>query len=161
MFVFIGMKSVNLFFCFGAIAWFFAACGPHYAYEQQTTLPEAVWSYQDTVAFQFDIPDTTARYDLYATVAHEEAFGSQNVYLKILTRFPDGKQTSDVKSFDLYDLQGNCHGYCAGGNCRTQLLLKANTKFPMPGTYGIAFVQYTRRDSLTGIASMGLALEQR
>ncbi len=145
--------SCLLLLCFGA-------CGDNYLYETTKEIPNGVWTYRDTLNFQFDIADTSARYNLYVEFAHADTFPHQNLYLRLKTRFPDGRRVSDVKSFDFFSAQGVSNGTCSNGKCRVQLNLKQKTRFPQPGTYAITFEQYMRRDSVPGVASIGMAIEK-
>lgn len=138
----------------------FGACGSDYFYETSKEIPGGIWTYRDTLDFQFNIADTSARYNLYVEFTHADTFPNQNLYLKLKTQFPDGRRVSDVKSFDFFSTQGVPNGNCTNGKCRVQLNLKQKTRFPQPGTYTITLEQYMRRDSVPGVASVGIAIEK-
>lgn len=142
------------------LSWVLSACGSDYYYASDHALPGGVWAFRDTVDFKFEIADTSARYNLYVDFVHADSFPFQNLYLRLKTQFPDGRRTSDVKSFDLYNGKGESNGKCSGSQCTVQLNLKQNTRFPQPGAYTITFEQYTRRDSVPGVAKIGMAIEK-
>ena len=143
-----------------AIVTIFSACGPDYVFHEEKELPEAGWSYRDTIDFRFSITDTSQVYNLYMDFEHADTFSQQNVYLKLYTLFPDGKRLSRVRSFDLYNAQGESNGKCSGSNCDVQLVLQENAYFNRPGDYVLTLEQYTRRETLGGIRAVGLAVER-
>jgi gliding motility-associated lipoprotein GldH len=91
---------------------------------------------------------------------HADTFPSQNIYLKLYTRFPDGKRLSRTRSFDLFNAQGESNGECSGGKCHVHSLLQENAYFNRRGEYVIALEQFMRRDSLPGMLSVGLVIEK-
>jgi gliding motility-associated lipoprotein GldH len=135
------------------------ACGPQYVFEEEKDLPEAGWTYRDTVEFKFEITDTTRVYNLYMDFEHVDTFAFQNLYLRLSTLFPDGTRLSRVRSFDLYNAQGESNGSCSGRTCSVQMVLQQNAFFKQPGTYVLTLEQFGRRDTLPGVGSVGLAVE--
>ena len=138
----------------------FASCDNNYLYQEEKTLPGAVWTYRDTLDFSFTVADTSTLYNLYLDFKHSDAFPYQNIYLKLYTRFPDGKRLSKVRNFDLFDAQGTSNGQCSGGECSVRILLQDNAFFNTAGAYTITLEQYMRVDSLNGIIAAGLAVEK-
>lgn len=136
------------------------ACGPDYIFHEEKDLPEAGWSYRDTVDFKFTISDTSQVYNLYMNFEHADTFSSQNVYLRLYTLFPDGKRLSRVRSFDLYDAAGKSNGKCSGGSCNVELVLQQNAYFNRPGDYVLTLEQYSRREVLPGLRNVGLSIEK-
>jgi gliding motility-associated lipoprotein GldH len=76
-------------------------CGPEVIYDRAETLPAEGWSYADSVAFEFAIPDTVRNYDLVLMVEHDQTFPYQNFYVNIHTDFPNGRRTTQLVSLQL------------------------------------------------------------
>lgn len=136
-----------------------SACENNYHYNETQEIAGGNWTYSDTLDFRFRIDDTMAMYNLYLDIRYADTFATQNVYVKLHTVFPDGKRMSKQRSFDLFDARGQPLGECSGRTCRLHTLLQENAYFNAPGEYRIALEQYTRRDVLPGILSIGLSLD--
>ncbi len=137
-----------------------AACGPNYLFEEKKAIPNERWAYRDTLDFKFNVPDTTALYNLYVNFVYADSFPNQNIYVKFYTRFPEGKRLSKPLSFDFYDPIGNPAGKCSGGTCSAQIAIQQNAFFEEAGEYTITLEQFGRRDPLPGIKTVGLSVEK-
>lgn len=136
------------------------ACGPDYLYKEEKKIAAGQWAYRDTMDFRFSIADTTQLYNLFADFEYADTFPTQNIYLKLHTRFPDGKRIARIRSFDLFDTQGTAAGKCSGHTCKARILLQDKAYFNLPGEYTITLEQFTRRDPLPGMRSAGVAVEK-
>jgi gliding motility-associated lipoprotein GldH len=154
------MKSIHNFLGVITLAALLCACNDKVFYESTQDLQGSQWAYGDTLDFRFSIVDTTQLYDLYLHFAYVDSFPTQNVYLRLHTRFPDGKRPSKVKSFDLFDALGNPVGDCSGHRCKARLLLQDNAFFNQTGEYCLTLEQFTRTAQLGGISGAGLVLEK-
>ncbi len=136
------------------------ACGEKYLYESEKNIPNAQWTYTDTLDFKVPVTDTTLLYNLYIQFTHSDTFPSQNIYLKLYTRFPDGKRVSRIRSFDLFDVEGKPVGDCSSSSCTAKILLQNNLYFNQVGDHLITLEQYSRTSPLTGLTSVGILLEK-
>lgn len=138
-----------------------AACGPDYVYREVQEIPDdSQWEYADSLNFTFTISDTAARYNFYLDFEHSDTFAFQNIYLKLYTRFPDGHRLMKIRSFDFFDNQGAAVDKCSGNRCNLRAVLQENAFFKATGDYVLTVAQHTRRESLPGVISVGLALEK-
>ncbi len=137
-----------------------ASCGPDYLFEEEKKIADGQWAYRDTLDFRFMVTDTAQLYNLFADFEYADTFPAQNIYLKLHTRFPDGKRMSRIRSFDLFDAQGSSAGKCSGHSCNTRILLQDKAYFNLPGEYMITLEQFTRRNPLPGVDVVGLAVEK-
>ena len=151
------MKPFIFLIAFAAL---FSACGPDYLYEQHTEVPNAQWAYRDSMDFSFRIEKTDALYNLYLEFVHADTFATQNIYVQLHTRFPDGKTLKKTISFDLFDEKGAPKGDCSGGKCADRILIQQDAFFETPGEYRIVVEQYTRTERLPGIYGVGLMVEK-
>lgn len=152
------MRNSIAAFVFLALA--ITACGPSYFYQSDTAIPAGGWMYRDTLDFGFTVADTSALYNLYLDTEYADSFPNQNLYLKLYTRFPDGKRLAKPYAFDLFDALGAAKGKCSGHTCTLRTLLQQNAFFNQTGPYTITVEQFMRRDSITGIRSVGLTVEK-
>ena len=146
--------------CFVLFVLSLASCGPDYLFEEEKEIADGQWNYRDTLDFRFTVTDTAQLYNLFADFEYADTFSTQNVYLKLHTRFPDGKRVNRIRSFDLFDAQGNAVGKCSGHACTTRILLQDKAYFNLPGEYTITLEQYTRFEPLPGINVVGVAVEK-
>ena len=147
-------------FSFFVLILAFAACGPSSLFDEEKTVPNGQWAYRDTLDFKFNVPDTSALYNLYVNFLYADSFPNQNVYVKFYTRFPDGKRLSTPLSFDFFDPIGNPAGKCSGKECRAQIAIQQNAFFEKAGEYTITLEQFGRLDPLPGIKKVGLSVEK-
>jgi gliding motility-associated lipoprotein GldH len=138
-----------------------ASCGPDYLFEAQQDIRDSQWAYADTLNFQFEVRDTTSRCDFFLDFDYAEDFPFQNIYLKLSTLYPNGKRLSKMRSFDLFDAQGRALGKGSGAGLRLRTSLQDNAFFNQTGPYTVTVEQYTRREALPGVRSVGLAVVKR
>ena len=143
-----------------AIVFSMTSCGPDYLFEEEKKIADGQWNYRDTLDFRFMVTDTAQIYNLFADFEYADTFSTQNIYLKLYTRFPDGRRVSRIRSFDLFDAQGNALGKCSGHACNTRILLQDKAYFNLPGEYTITLEQYTRFEPLPGMSVVGVAVEK-
>ncbi len=136
------------------------ACGDNFTFKSEIKIPNGQWAYTDTLDFKVPVSDTAQLYNLYIQFTHADTFPTQNIYLKLYTRFPDGKRVSRIRSFDLYDIEGKPAGKCSGTSCATRLLLQNNLYFNQMGEYTITLEQYSRSNLLGGITAVGIMMEK-
>lgn len=136
------------------------ACGENFHYEKTYTPAEEVWSYEDLLVFDFSIPDTTGRYTFYLDLVHSVDYPFQNLYTRIVTRYPDQEPRTDVLSLELSNELGLWQGKCRGAYCRVRIPLQTRAIFETPGDYQLSFAQHTRQDSLPGLRSIALRIQR-
>lgn len=135
------------------------ACGHQYFYQERKNIPNQQWTYHDTLDFRFDIADTSKTYNLYLDFEYVDSFPTQNLYLRLHTLFPDAKRLSKQKSIELFDAYGAPVGSCSNHKCQAHILLQEHTYFDRPGPYVITLEQFTRRDSLPGLFTIGMSID--
>ena len=138
-----------------ALVGFGVSCTSSPLYEKRVELP-GVWTYADSLGFEFEVVDTTARYDLVMTLAHSPEFANENLYTLIRTTYPDGRVVSDQVNLSLADTYGNWHGACSGETCTLDIELQRGARFDESGSYRLSVHQYSRIDSLAGVSGVGL-----
>lgn len=137
------------------------ACGPSYIFEETKVIAENGWSYTDSLNFDFEIADTSTIYDLHLILDHKDDFASQNTYIRLKLRFPDGKRTDEQLSLQMADEFGVWLGDCRGENCSLDIPIQTGAYFSQSGSYQLTVEQFSREELLPGITALTFALEER
>jgi gliding motility-associated lipoprotein GldH len=137
---------------------FLISCGNKYVFDETKSVNGDFWQYKDSLTYTVNIVDTAARYDIIATITHDEAYANENLYVKIGTKFPDGKAQQDLISLELADKTGQWYGK-GSSTVVLDIPLQQRAHLNQKGKYTFSFKQYTRNDSLQGIKSVGLKLQ--
>lgn len=103
---------------------------------------------------EFDVTDTAQVYQMDLCLKHSTDFNYQNLYVRILTTFPDGKEQSSITSLELLNPDGTWAGDCSRKTCSLNLPLQQHFTFPQKGTYQWAIEPYMRIDTVHGISSL-------
>ncbi|MBK8562024.1 MAG: gliding motility lipoprotein GldH [Saprospiraceae bacterium] len=136
------------------------ACNNDLIFDESKDIPNATWSYDAPVGFDFEVQDTTKAYQVLLEVAHAGDFGYQNCYVQITTRFPNGEEKKQTVSLELAAQSGIWNGECSGNECTIEILLQAKAKFKAPGKHSIIVEQFMRVNPLPGIEAIGLIIKQ-
>ena len=132
-----------------------AACGPEVVFEGRHEVA-GVWTYADSADFRYAIADTSQAYDLTLTLAHTDAFATQNLYARFVTTYPSGGREVQDVSLELADRFGNWLGTCRGEACELVIPLQEAARYPTAGAYGLTLLQHGRTERLPGVEAIGL-----
>lgn len=143
-----------------SLVFVFFSCKPKSFFQESKVVATTGWAYADTLAFQFEVTDTSKRYTMQLDVAWADSFQHQNLYLKLGTVWPGGKYTQVVRSYDLYDQEGKPNGEKTSGSYKGSFILQDGTRFNQPGTYQLTVAQHSREEKLTGIQNVGLCIKE-
>lgn len=146
--------------CLSILLLSFLACKQEYLFNSKDKIDNGIWTYQDLKRFQFSIQDTSALYNIHLTLSAADSFATENIYIKLWTVFPDGKQLEYIKSIPIFDNEGKIIGDKSGQTYTQQIILQENAFFNQMGSYQITIEQFMRTDSLPGISSVGLIIEK-
>lgn len=136
-----------------------AGCSPDYLYKETKAIENYSWSYEKPVKFQYTITDTMQIVNMLLELEHAASFSSQNLYVKIKTRFPSGGEQEQVVSLELADKAGQWQGDCSGEWCKVSIPLQTDIFFNNSGTYHLTIEQYMRQSPIAGIKSFTLTIE--
>ncbi|NND31416.1 MAG: gliding motility lipoprotein GldH [Saprospiraceae bacterium] len=137
------------------------SCGKSHFYYGNQPISNGVWSYDDTLTYSLDIADTTSRYDIGLEVKHSTDFAFQNLYIKILTDFPDGETVSQTLPIELADHTGIWFGRCSGSHCQVGIQLQENARFDRIGQHTFRILQYMRENPINGIEKINFFLDRK
>lgn len=159
----ISLKKVVFLFttCFILLT----ACTHINLYEKVVSIPGQAWQSSFKPSFTFDITDTTAPYQLFLIVRHNNKYNYNNLWVNVYRKKPDG-QVSKVP-FEL-QLATNEKGWLAEGmddiyEHRVPLTPPANDSFYFnkAGTYTFTVEQIMREDPLENMLNVGLRVEKK
>ena len=141
----------------GFIILAFFGCEQRPDFSKKITI-DKIWTYENELKFPFAITDTDSNYDLILSLTYGLEFDYQNLYVKIITIYPDGNQDEDIISLNLTDGSGLFLGDCGSKKCEIDLLLQERFKFKEAGSYEITIIQNGRVDKLEDIYGAELKL---
>lgn len=149
-----------IFLTVSFLLYFATECGSDCFYQKTIEVPNSQWTYGDSIRFEFDIPDTSARYNLNLEVEHASDFAFQNLYVKFHTRYPSGKEVAQVVSLELAKKAVIWQGECSGHWCHLTIPLQTSAIFPEPGKQSLVLEQFMRENPLKGIRSFSLCIQK-
>lgn len=134
-----------------------ASCHDKEVYSHTYTL-DGVWTYADSLVFDYRIEDTLTPYDLKLLVRHSDAYAYENLYIQASTSFPDGRIVVNPVSLELADQQGQWVGKCSGHTCNAEITMASKAYFQVPGSYRLVLKQFSRMASLDGVEAVQLQI---
>lgn len=139
---------------------FFAvSCDDNAVFEQTTGIPEATWSSDHKLSFDFTIDDTLTNHNFYINVRNSGDYPYSNLYLFVVTEFPNGKSAKDTVECILADNTGRWLGTGLGDLVDHQIMFKYQRRFPLMGDYKMELQHAMRMDPLEGISDAGVRIE--
>ena len=119
---------------------------------------EGDWTYSKELSYAIEIDQLDDTYDLILSLTYGTDFAYQNIYVKIKTQYPNGKEIKDVLSLNLTNGSGLFLGDCSSSRCVIDLLLQENFKFTEKGKYEITIIQNGREENLEDVYAAELKL---
>jgi gliding motility-associated lipoprotein GldH len=124
------------------------------------------WAEADTLAFDFEAPDTIRPYHLFFNTRLNQNYEFNNLYLIANISFPNGKQIGDTLEYEMAYPDGELMGTGFGSVKESKLWYKSKVTFTEQGKYTIEVKQAMRKfgsvealDTLRGIMDFGIHLE--
>ena len=156
-------KSFLFFICTFAylpICLLLSSCDKNRIMEENIQIEGHKWDYAAAKTFTADIKDTVQHYNIYVNLRHGFNFEWRNVWVKIETTFPDGKQFERRVNLILSEPDGHWNGDCLGDNCDIQIPIQDNAFFPKIGKYTFKISQDMRINPLAYVKSVGMRVER-
>jgi len=115
-----------LFFC---LVLTLTSCDKNRVMEEHEQVKDNRWDYADSKIFTADIKDTAQHYNIYVSVRHGFNFEWRNLWVKMETTFPDGRQFERRVNLILSEPDGHWNGDCLGDNCDMLIPIQDNAFF--------------------------------
>lgn len=106
-----------------------------------------------------NIDDSMQFYNMYILLRNSTDFKTQNFYVFMKTKYPDGSVEQDTLGFILCDKFGNWTGNGQGRLKNNKFLFQPKVRFPHNGEYIFSVTQGMREDVVEGISDFGIVLE--
>ncbi|NJM24469.1 MAG: gliding motility lipoprotein GldH [Bacteroidia bacterium] len=121
------------------------------------------WLVTDIPSFEFRIPDSTAEYNIYLNLRNEVSYPNANIYFTYYLADSTGAvlQTKLTSQFLFDKKTGEPFGRSGLGDVYDhQFLLLEKRKFRYAGKFNLKVEQFMRTDTLRGVLSVGVRVEQ-
>ena len=138
----------------------FVACDSNVLYDETYRVEEKGWLYSDAVSFNFETTDTISTYTCYIDLRNRNDYPYSNIYLNIVTIYPDGSVASDTNlQFVLAQPNGEWLGRYNGRYVDGRYPL-CQFHFPQVGSYQFVIRHAMRDTLLPGIMDLGMHIEK-
>ncbi len=158
------MRNGFLLFTFCFLL-FCSSCTRINLYEKQVAIPAHEWRSSFKPSFKFIINDTTAPYQIYIIVRHNDKYNYNNLWLNLYTLAPGSKAAAKAQ-YEL-PLATNEKGWLGTGmddlyEHRIALTpLNESFYFKKAGEYTFTLEQIMREDPLSNVMNVGLRIEKK
>lgn len=147
-------------YCILLVALFFGACQTIDLYEQNTTYPDHQWSSKQVNEYQFNIPDSNARYNMLFVIRHHNAYHYKNIWLQVTTQAAGDSAQSQTININLAD---DTNGWLGAGmdDIYDHRVVMNTQPLKLPkGIFKIRVQQIMREDPLQNILTTGVRVEK-
>jgi len=154
-------KSKYGFIVLTLLLLFCASCDTKTVYDENLTIPDEMWLTTMPAYFDVETEDTLTFHTLSLKISNTTDYQYQNIYFFITLFLPNGQVARDTVNCDLANDYGEWYGKGMGKTRTMQFPYRKNFLFPYTGTYRFYIEQAMRDDTLKGIKSIGLKIEQK
>lgn len=144
--------SFLLVWCF---AWVLNSCDSNRVYEENFSVENNVWNYEDVKTFSFEITDTLSPLDLYVNIRTTSDYMYSNLHVFLYSEYPNGYSDKDTLEFILAEQDGKWLGESSGTVIENQILISRGGRFPYSGKYTFKIQHAMREKDLPEIIDIG------
>jgi gliding motility-associated lipoprotein GldH len=137
------------------LAWVLNSCDSNRVYEENFSVENNVWNYEDVKTFAFDITDTLSPLDLYVNIRTTSDYQYSNLYVYLYSAYPNGYSDKDTLEFILAEQDGKWLGESSGTVIENQILISRGGRFPYSGKYTFKIQHAMREKDLPEIIDIG------
>ena len=139
---------------------FLGSCDQNRVFEENTRIPDGIWSRENIISFELVIEDTISPHNLYVNVRNTTLYPMSNLHIIITTTAPSGDSIEERIEVKLADDKGKWLGSGLGDIFDIQQRYKTNIRFAQRGKYSFLFEQGMRVEHLPFIMDVGLRVEK-
>ncbi|UCG28683.1 MAG: gliding motility lipoprotein GldH [Bacteroidales bacterium] len=136
------------------------SCDPNRVFEENKTIPDHTWKWDNVLNFNVEIADTVNPHNIFVNIRNGGQYQYSNLYLFIKTISPSGQWIRDTVECILADEKGRWLGNGLGDIYEIRIPYKINVRFPYTGIYTFEFEQAMRIEDLNHIFDVGLRVER-
>ena len=153
-------KSAITFLSLAILTAVLYSCTTNTVFNQNVILPSEGWYKNNAVAFNVNINDTLDTYDFGLNIRNSINYRYSNLYIFLITEFPNGNISRDTIELNLANDEGKWLGKGWGDIKESNIVLKSGLSFPLIGTYRFLVQHAMRVDTLVGINNIGLSINK-
>ncbi|MCI0921879.1 gliding motility lipoprotein GldH [Sphingobacterium rhinopitheci] len=133
-----------------------SSCTNNAIYDQNSTIKDKSWTYDQKPAFTVHVADNKPTYNIYINLRHTNTYDYSNLYVLLHEKGNKLKDTAYRNEIQLAALDGRWLGKSAASLYEVQYLAKENFSFPDTGKYTFTIEQNMRENPLKDIVDIGL-----
>lgn len=141
---------------------FLISCDSNRIYEDNLEFKDRAWKVTEEARFNFTIPDTSRRYNLYYNVRNSLDYPYARIFITYHLYDSTGSElTKKLVFHDLFDQKtGRPLGDSGLGDLYDHRFPLENRRFGYRGKYSIKLDQFMRQDTLQGVVAVGVRVEE-
>ncbi len=144
----------------GAMLVWITACVPDHVFDENVPVKDYQWYYKDTAAFEVNIQDTVAAYNIYVNIRHNGSYAFSNLWIFVHTQKPGGPWERKRVELPLADKTGRWYGANMSDVYDQQIPIQYKAQMPRKGLYRFVLEQNMRVDPLENVMAVGIRLEK-
>jgi gliding motility-associated lipoprotein GldH len=147
-----------------AAAFRLASCQTVDLYEKNIALPKQAWSTSFKPQFSFTIKDTTASYQLYVVLRHNEQYNYNNIWLNLYAQAPGQPAQKFMIELPLATTEKGWLGTGMDDLYEHRIPVTIDPSrfnFDHAGNYRFTLEQVMREDPLEHVFNVGLRIEKK
>ncbi|RED99734.1 gliding motility lipoprotein GldH [Marinoscillum furvescens] len=136
-------------------------CDPNRVYDSNKDLDGYYWHKDSVQTFTFEVGDASRPHHVFANLRNTADYPFHNLYYRYTLLDSAGQALrTTLKNIYLFDSKtGEPNGSGLGDLFDHRQVLLENYDFPYAGDFQLDLQQYMRRDSLYGVAAVGVRVE--
>ncbi len=145
------------------VVFMLTGCGNQVFYQNEISIPDGKWKIGNTLDYEFEIVDTSNRYDIYYTLTNTLDYPYSNLY--VCYYLEDGQKQIQDTLLQNITLMNSVTGEPFGENYwginrnySHELLAVPAFKFKKAGKYVFRLKQYMRQDPIPEILNVGIKI---
>lgn len=136
------------------------SCHPGRIHEEHRKMEHVAWKKHQDMAFEFEVEDVSASYDIYLAIRHASLYPFDNLLVSTVLTTPGGETRYTNYDFAIKDKEGNFLGDGLGDLWDINLPLRKGFTFSEPGTCLIELENRMLKSITPGIVEIGLIVER-
>src|SRR5256885_14984054 len=140
------------------------SCNTIDLYEKVASIPNLSWSANYKPEFKFIIKDTTAPYQLFIVLRHNEKYNYNNIWLNLYAQAPGDSTQKFMLELPLASNEKGWLGSAMDDLYEHRIALTLDPQkfnFKKAGTYSFTLEQVMREDPLLNVLNAGIRLEKK
>ena len=152
----------TLFFLFAVLI--FNSCRTIDLYEKVVSIPGHSWQSNFKPKFTFEIKDTSANYQVFIILRHNDKYNYNNIWLNLYAQAPADSSKKFMLELPLANNEKGWLGSAMDDLYEHRVALTLDPRkfnFKKAGTYSFTLEQVMREDPLLNVMNAGIRLEKK